>query len=70
MIEDWPAANEDLSKALLIYRKGAPEVASAFSKLANAATQAGAIDTKTKELIALAIGIAGRCDGCKPRCHS
>lgn len=64
MIDNWPTANEDLSKALTTYRKMAPEVASAFSGLAKAATQKGAINTKTKELIALAIGIAGRCDGC------
>lgn len=35
-----------------------------FSALARAATAEGALDVKTKELIALAIGIATRCDGC------
>ena len=35
-----------------------------FSALAHAATQNGALDKKTKELIALAIGVAVRCDGC------
>ena len=64
MISDWPAANKDLSDALATYRKAAPEMASAFSGLAKAATRPGALDTKTKELIALAVGIAGRCDGC------
>lgn len=64
MINDWPAANKELSKALATYRQSAPGVASAFSGLASAATQSAAIDVKTKELIALAIGIAGRCDGC------
>jgi AhpD family alkylhydroperoxidase len=34
------------------------------SALAQAATRDGALDRKTKELIALAIGIATRCDGC------
>ena len=32
--------------------------------MAKAATRDGALDKKTKELIALAIGIATRCDGC------
>ena len=64
MINDWPSANQELSKALATYRQAAPEVASAFSELAKAATKPAAIDPKTKELIALAIGIAGRCDGC------
>jgi AhpD family alkylhydroperoxidase len=35
-----------------------------FSDLAAAATKAGALDKKTKELIALALGVAARCDGC------
>jgi AhpD family alkylhydroperoxidase len=35
-----------------------------FSELATAATKDGALDKKTKELIALALGVAARCDGC------
>jgi len=35
-----------------------------FGLLAQAATQDGALDKKTKELIALALGIASHCDGC------
>ena len=35
-----------------------------FRSLAQAATQDGALDKKTKELIALALGIASHCDGC------
>jgi AhpD family alkylhydroperoxidase len=64
MATDWKSANHNLSQAINAYREGAPEVAQAFSGLAQAATKAGALDPKTKELIALAIGIAGRCDGC------
>jgi AhpD family alkylhydroperoxidase len=36
----------------------------AFSELAKTATADGALDKKTKELIALAIGVSQRCDGC------
>ena len=32
--------------------------------MAAAATAGGALDTKTKELLALAISVAIRCDGC------
>ena len=32
--------------------------------MAQAATKPGALDKKTKELIALAIGVATHCDGC------
>lgn len=45
-------------------RKAMPEVAKTFGRLAGAATAPNALDTKTKELIALAIGITARCDGC------
>jgi AhpD family alkylhydroperoxidase len=61
---DWRSANQRLSQAITVYRRDAPEIATAFSGLAEAATRPGALDSKTKELIALAIGIAGRCDGC------
>jgi len=35
-----------------------------FSTMAVSATKDGALDKKTKELIALAIGVSTRCDGC------
>lgn len=35
-----------------------------FSEMAAAATKEGALDKKTKELIALSIGVATHCDGC------
>ena len=42
-------------------RQGAPDTAKAFGSLLTAAK---ALDTKTKELMALAIGIAVHCEGC------
>jgi AhpD family alkylhydroperoxidase len=45
-------------------RGGAPDVMKAFSGMAQAALQTKALDTKTKELIALAIGVVVRCDDC------
>lgn len=45
-------------------RRQIPDVYKAFADLHAAALAPGALDTKTKELIALAIGIAERCDGC------
>ncbi len=35
-----------------------------FGELGRAATASGALDAKTKELIALALGVAARCDPC------
>ncbi len=64
MHKDWPKMATELSGAIKEVRLGTPEVMKAFSAMAEAATRAGALDTKTKELIALAISVAIRCDGC------
>jgi AhpD family alkylhydroperoxidase len=40
------------------------DVMKAFASLHTAGSAAGALDTKTKELIALAIAVATRCDDC------
>jgi AhpD family alkylhydroperoxidase len=61
---DWPETAGALSEALKPLRAGAPEPMKAFSALARAALEPNALDTKTKELIALAIAVATRCDGC------
>jgi len=45
-------------------RQDIPDTMKAFSALAQAAGRDGALDRKTKELIALGIAIATRCDGC------
>jgi AhpD family alkylhydroperoxidase len=45
-------------------RRAVPKTMQGFGALAKAATGAGAVDQKTKELIALAIGVTQRCDGC------
>ncbi len=41
-----------------------PEVMKSFYALSKASSTAGALDTKTKELIALAIAVATHCDDC------
>ncbi len=64
MHKDWPAMAAELTGAIKEVRLGSPEVTKAFSAMARAATEAGVLDTKTKELIALAISVAIRCDGC------
>jgi len=64
MHKNWPELAAGLSAPLKELRGGAPEVMKGFSALARAALEAQALDTKTKELIALAIGVATRCDAC------
>lgn len=41
-----------------------PDMMKGFSQMAQSATRDGALDKKTKELIALALGVAAHCDGC------
>jgi len=64
MSKDWKNLIVDLSAPLRDLREGAPDVMKGFSAIAQAALKANALDTKTKELIALAIGVATRCDDC------
>lgn len=55
---------QEVSKNLGTLRADLPEVMKGFGALAQAATQDGALDKKTKELIALALGVAAHCDAC------
>jgi len=41
-----------------------PELMRSFYALSRNSSTPGALDTKTKELLALAIGVATHCDGC------
>lgn len=54
----------DISAYTAELRQLIPDTMAGFSTLAKAAGQAGALDAKTKELIAMALGVAARCDGC------
>jgi AhpD family alkylhydroperoxidase len=45
-------------------RRMIPEVYKGFGALHDAALAEGALDTRTKELIALAIAVSSECDGC------
>ncbi|NLX17032.1 MAG: carboxymuconolactone decarboxylase family protein [Ramlibacter sp.] len=45
-------------------RADQPDLMKAFNEMAGAATRSGALDEKTKELIALALGVAAHCDAC------
>jgi AhpD family alkylhydroperoxidase len=63
-MKDYPAIVRDISRNLKSLRQDIPETMQGFSAMAQAATKPAALDKKTKELIALAIGVATRCDGC------
>lgn len=64
MTKQYKDITRDISVSLGKLRKEIPEVMTAFGGLSQAATKDGAIDKKTKELIAMALAVAARCDGC------
>lgn len=74
MAHDHPVSNtpasygKGVSRALAPIgrdlRKAIPDVYAGFQQLHAAALADGALDTKTKELIALAISVSKQCDGC------
>lgn len=55
---------QEVSGRLAQLRSSTPEVMKAFNELGKSATAPGVLDAKTKELIALALSVAVRCDPC------
>lgn len=64
MHKNYIEITKRISANTRILRKNIPETMQGFSALAMHAGKDGALSKKTKELIALAIGVATRCDGC------
>lgn len=63
-MKNFPAQYQELNQWMEQLGQDQPAVMQAFGKLHEASTEAGALDGKTKELIALGIAITVRCDGC------
>jgi AhpD family alkylhydroperoxidase len=61
---DYKARIGELDEYYRELRKLVPDAMSAFSALTRAAQSTGALDKKTKELLALAIAVATHCEGC------
>ena len=63
-MQSHPEIETELKTLLGDLANELPETFAGFGKLAEATFTDGALDVKTKELIALGIAIAGSCDGC------
>jgi AhpD family alkylhydroperoxidase len=63
-IKNWPQTTKELAAQLRNLRGDVPDVMKAFATTAQAALAPKALDGKTKELVALAIAVAIRCDDC------
>ncbi|MEI2416311.1 carboxymuconolactone decarboxylase family protein [Orrella sp. JC864] len=64
MMNNWPETLSNLRKAGGKLAEKNPPVASAYRGLNEALGQGKALDAKTRELIALAVAVTTRCDGC------
>ena len=63
-----PKAYREITRSLVPslrkLRADIPDTMKGFDAMAGAALRDGALSGKTKELIALALGVASHCDGC------
>ena len=64
MNKNYPDIVTDLNESVLRLSKGIPDIIKGYSAMAVSAKAEGSLDPKTKELIATAISVAVRCDGC------
>lgn len=63
-VDSYQEYRRELGKTFRNVRQDLPEVMSAFAALQTAAMSEGALDVRTKELMAVGIAIAARCEGC------
>ena len=64
MTSDYPALHQHLEERLAQLGSELPGPMTGFARLHKKAVEPGALDAKTKELMALAISIAVHCEGC------
>ncbi len=64
MTPSYRELTQQTSAQVARLRADIPDTLRGFSAMAQAATQPGALDAKTKELIAIALSVAARCDPC------
>lgn len=61
---DFPGYRRHLNGLIKEFGTSVPGVMAGFAKLHLSACAEGTLPAKTKELIALGIGVAARCEGC------
>lgn len=64
MSKSFKTITQDISKALTVFRKEAAQPMAGFDAMAKSAMAEGVISALDKELIATAIAVSTRCDGC------
>ena len=64
MTTDYVAVHQHIEERLTQFGKEMPGVMTGFARLHKKALEDGALNSKTKELMALAISIVVQCEGC------
>ena len=64
MTKSYGDITAHINRGILKLRQAQPDALTGFSAMAKGAMKEGALSEVHKELIALAIGVAGHCDGC------
>lgn len=61
---DWNTYHKQLGAGMADIAKTSPNIIKGYQTIAGAAGKTGHLDAKTHELIALAVAVSLRCDGC------
>lgn len=64
MLNHWTEQLKNLRSAAGTLAKASPKLVAGFQGLNAAQNGTGALDARTRELIALAVAVTTRCDGC------
>lgn len=64
MMQDWNSYRESMLERVGDFAKQSPDVMRGLMTMDNAAIKTGHLEPKIHELIALAVAITTRCDGC------
>jgi AhpD family alkylhydroperoxidase len=64
MEKNYIDITNNISASLKVLRRDIPDTMRGFTAMAQGATSDGVLNKKTKEFIALALGVAAHCDGC------
>lgn len=64
MMLDWNEYQKQLLATFGDMGRTSPDILRGYRTLSEAASKTGKIDAKTRELIALAVAVTLRCDGC------
>jgi AhpD family alkylhydroperoxidase len=64
MMFDWSGHRQELMETIGKIARLSPETVRGYTTLSAAGTKTNHLDAKTRELIALAVAVSLRCDGC------